>query len=61
MKNYIIHPLLEGNAPTHLKGLQIPLAPHLDTMILVWWAIFALTLAIVLFRGLLTPLYKKYR
>ena len=41
---------LEGNQPTQLKGLQVPLAPHVDAFVLVWWTIFFLTLFVVIIR-----------
>lgn len=41
----------EGNAPTQLKGMQIPLAPHLDALIALWWVVFAGTLVVVVIKG----------
>ena len=50
---------LEGNQPTHLKGMQVYLSPHLGALMTGWWIIFFLMLAFILTRGLLFPLFKR--
>jgi hypothetical protein len=38
---------LEGNDPSHLKGMQIYIEPYLDNIIIFWWVVFITTLFIV--------------
>jgi hypothetical protein len=52
---------LEGNDPTHLKGLQIFLAPHLDALMHVWQLVFFFTLAYVAVRFVIAPAYAQWR
>lgn len=52
----VILPGLEGNERTHLEGLQLYLAPHLDFLLVFWWAVFAATIAAVL--GVLVKEYR---
>jgi len=59
--NTIVLEGLEGNNPAHLKGLQIFMAPHIGALTASWWLIFFLTLTVVILRGIVVPLLKKYR
>ena len=49
-KNLIVLQRLEGNDPTHVKGMQVWLAPHTDVIIMFWWALWVGTLLMVLRR-----------
>lgn len=51
-KKLIILERLEGNEPTHLKGMQEWLAPHTDVLIMFWWVVWVTTLLIVVFRAI---------
>ena len=50
-KNIIVLQGLEGNEPAHLSGLQVPLAPHVDTLIVGWWIVLVLTTLVVLYKA----------
>jgi len=52
---------LEGNAPTHLKGLQVLLAPYVPQLIDFWTVVFCITVALVSAHGLFLPLARKLR
>ena len=49
---------LEGNAPTHLKGLQLYLAPHLELLLQIWQLVFFAVLMYMLVRHVLMPLFR---
>jgi hypothetical protein len=41
---------LEGNDPTHLKGLQTFLEPQVDLIIIFWWTVFLIVISVVIFK-----------
>lgn len=41
---------LDGNVPTHLKGIQIYIEPHTSSLIILWWIIFIATVFVVFVR-----------
>ena len=47
---YIVLYRLEGNDPTHMKGLQLWLAPHADFIVMMWWAVWTLTLITIVYH-----------
>jgi hypothetical protein len=49
-KNIIVLQGLEGNHPTHLKGIQTFLAPHADLLVMMWWVVWTLTFLVVAFK-----------
>lgn len=49
-KNIIVLQRLEGNDPTHLKGMQIFLAPYADFLVMMWWVVWTLTFLIVAYK-----------
>ena len=48
-------PGLEGNDPTHLSGFQVALYPYTNALILFWAVVFCVTLAVVVYRGIIQP------
>ncbi|MBL4644664.1 MAG: hypothetical protein JKX80_02240 [Candidatus Pacebacteria bacterium] len=51
-KNIIILQRLEGNEATHLKGIQVPLAPYTDFLIMLWWFVWIAVLIIVMYKAI---------
>ena len=52
---------LEGNEPTHLSGLQLALAPHVDVLKMLWALVFVCVLVVVVTRHILIPLFEHLR
>ena len=47
---------LSGNVPTHLKGIQVFLAPHVEVLEMLWWVIAVCTLSFLLYKNIIHPL-----
>ena len=57
----IVLPILQGNVPAHLYGLQIFLAPYTPFIEAAWSAIFVASLATAAYIGFVKPLYRTLR
>ena len=55
-KTQIVLTALEGNDATHLKGMQVYLAPHIDTLIFMWWMVMMATVVYLVGTYIVIPL-----
>ena len=50
---------LEGNSPTHLSGLQVPLSHNADLLKVFWSVLFVAVLLIVFTKHIAIPLFRR--
>lgn len=53
--------MLEGNASAELTPVQAYMKTYVPEMIIFWWVIWGVTLAIVVYRYVVQPLISKIR
>ena len=52
---------LEGNGVAVFTGAQVYMKPYVAEMMIFWWVVWGVTLAVVIYRFIVQPLISKYR
>jgi hypothetical protein len=58
-QNFIRLETLEGNDPAGLTTIQAYMSPYVGDIALLWWGVWMVTLAVVVYRFILRPLIFK--